>query len=122
MSKKQSTVALSTTEAEYQAISEGAKEALWLKNFLTELGCHPKAPIALWNDNTGAVALAHDPLHHARTKHIDIKYHFIRDLIERRIVALKYMSTEHMPADILTKCISSSTIQAHKATLGLKPS
>jgi hypothetical protein len=120
ISKRQSTVALSTTEAEYQALAEAAKEALWIRNFLNELNHPVTEPTVIWNDNTGAIALAHDPIHHARTKHIGIKHHFIRDLIENNVVSLRYKSSDQMPADLLTKALGGPVVKQHRTILGLK--
>ena len=78
ISKKQSTVALSTAEAEYISGSLAVQEAIWLNRLLTELGEMSKVPI-LNLDNQGALALAKNPVHHSRTKHIEIRYHFIRE-------------------------------------------
>ena len=76
-SKKQPTVSLSRTEAEYKAMSDSCKEALWLRSLLTELKLCPKSSIPLHVDNKGAEALAKNPEHHTRTKHINTRYHFI---------------------------------------------
>ena len=119
MSKKQNTVALSTTEAEYQSLTEGAKEALWIRSFLQELSHPVKRTTIIWNDNMGAITLAHDPVHHSRTKHIAIKHHFIRDLIKDRVIEIKYMSTNEMPADLLTKALGRSPTVEHRKFMGL---
>lgn len=87
------------------AVSEAAKEALYLKNILCELtgieGC-----VTLFNDNMGAqkLALNLNP-NHKRTKHIDIRHHFIRDVVSEGQVRLEYLRTENMPADVLTKSL-----------------
>ena len=77
-SKKQSTVALSSTEAEYMALTEAAQEAIWLKAFLHELGAmNSDEAVKIYEDNQGSIALAKNPKFHKRTKHIDIRYHFV---------------------------------------------
>lgn len=76
-SKKQATVSLSSTEAEYKAMSDSCKEALWLRTLLSELHLRPSSSIPLHVENEGAEALAKNPEHHTRTKHIDTRYHFI---------------------------------------------
>ena len=89
-SKLQSRVALSTTEAEYIAISEAAKEMIWLKNFLKELGKEQDVS-PLFSDSQSAIGLAKNPVFHSRCKHIQLKYHFIRDLInDGDLSLLKY--------------------------------
>ena len=88
-SKKQRTVALSSTEAEYMALSEATQEAVWLKVFLCELGEMAKdEAIKIYEDNQGSIALAKNPEFHKRTKHIDIRYHFVREKVEDGQVVL----------------------------------
>lgn len=105
-SQKQRSVALSSTEAEYMALSEAMKEAIHLKGFINELGLHDLEEIIIYNDNRGAKLLAESHVFHQRTKHIDIRYHFIRDVISKRSIKLDHMPTEEMPADVLTKALS----------------
>ena len=76
-------IALSSTEAEYMAMSSAAQEAIWLRRLLSSLGFSQK-PTILYEDNQGAIALSKNPKSHSRTKHIDIRYHFIREIIERK--------------------------------------
>ena len=98
----QSTIALSSTEAEYTTIMEAIREAIWLKAFLgevTSLG----DPIMVFCDNQSAIHLTNDRMFHERTKHIDIRYHFVRDVISEGNVLVKKISTEENPADMLTK-------------------
>ena len=104
LSKKQAVVALSTTEAEYVALSLAAQEATWLQKLLTDLQM-PTEPIVIKEDNHGALALSRNPIVHSRTKHIDIRFHFIRKALEDGIVDVAYCPTSEMVADILTKPI-----------------
>lgn len=101
-SRKQKTVALSSTEAEYMALSEAAKEAIYLRNLLYELTGNENC-IALYNDNQSAQKLSANPVFHSRSKHIDVKHHFIREVVSSGNVRVFYMSTSSMPADLLTK-------------------
>jgi hypothetical protein len=105
-SKHQPVVALSTTEAEYVAISEVCREVMWLKGILRELGFEEQEGAKIKTDNQGAIALIKNPVHHQRTKHIDIKHHFIRDLYEKKEIELQYEATEKQVADIFTKGLS----------------
>ena len=99
----QSTVALSSsTEAEYMAITEAIKEAIWLKAFLGEIASLGD-PIMVFCDNQSAVHLTNDRIFHERTKHIDIRYHFVHDVISEGNVLVKKISTEENLADMLTK-------------------
>ena len=94
-SKKQRTVALSSTEAEYMARFEATKEAVWLKMFLGELGeMASDEAIKMYEDNQGSIALAKNPEFHKRTKHIDIRYHFVREKVESGEVVLEYCPTQ----------------------------
>jgi hypothetical protein len=102
-SKRQSTVALSTAEAEYMATTLACQEAIWLKELLTQIGLGMEGEITLLNDNQSALALAKNPTHHSRTKHIAIKYHFVREQLDCGSISLKYCSTADMIADVLTK-------------------
>lgn len=103
-SRKQKTVALSSTEAEYMALSDACKEAMFLQSFLSELGVTCKVNIC--NDNQSALKLCTNSMYHSRTKHIDVKHHFIRDAVEKNIVNIRYLCTDEMVADILTKPLS----------------
>lgn len=102
--KKQDCVSLSSTEAEYVAISQAAKEAIFLKGLLFELISFNR-PITLFNDNQGAHKLVVNDVFHKRTKHIRVKYHFIRDVVSKNLIEVKYLSTDKMPADIFTKAL-----------------
>lgn len=105
-SRKQRTVALSSTETEYLDFTDATKEALHLNQFLKELRFNTSTPIVLYNDNQGAAHLSRNPVHHARSKHIDIRCHFIRNAISDEMVDIKYLPTERMPADMLTKALN----------------
>ena len=118
-SKRQDTISLSTTEAEYIALTHAAKEAIWFKNFLSEIFGPINHPISVLSDNQSAIALAKDDRFHARTKHIDIRYHFIRYVIEEGKIRLTYCPTEDMTADIFTKALTSLKAKHFAASMGL---
>lgn len=105
-SQKQKSVSLSSAEAEYVAISEATKEILFLKNLLSELSIDFE--IILYNDNQSAQLLANNSIFHSRSKHIDLKHHFVRDIIRDKIFNLKYLSTEKMIADVMTKPLNKN--------------
>ena len=107
-SKKQHVVALSSTEAEYIVQMHAAKEALWLRSFLWELRSAPDDPLILNCDNQGAIALAKDNKFHARTTHIDVCYHFIREAVEDVKVAVQYIPTRDNVSDIFTKPLAKA--------------
>lgn len=118
-SKKQGCVALSSTEAEYIAMAAAVKEAAYLKSLLEEIGLADGQPVVIYGDNMSAQQLAKNPMYHARTKHIDIRYHFVRELVTDKIVELKYMPTDQMIADILTKNLSKLKHSKFVKCLGL---
>jgi hypothetical protein len=112
-SKKQRVVALSSTEAEYIALTHAAKEAKWLKSFLIEIydpGTQDH-PLHLYCDNMSAMSLAKDSTYHSRTKHIDIRYHFIREAYDAGTIDLTYCPTGDMPADLLTKPLTRAKLE-----------
>lgn len=117
-SSKQKTVALSSTEAEYMALSDAAKEAIYLKNLLYEITGINDCVI-MFNDNQGAQKLSSNPVFHERSKHIDIRHHFIRQCLSDKIIKLVYLSTDKMTADVLTKPLKSSKHNDFVNSLGL---
>lgn len=121
-SKKQELVSLSTTEAEYVAMTHAAKEAIWLRQLIGELFRPLEHPIKLYGDNQSAIALAYSDMgqFHARTKHIDIRYHFIRYVIENNSIRLIYCPTNDMVADTFTKALPSVKAKHFAAALGLR--
>ncbi|KAL4272870.1 hypothetical protein GQ457_13G029760 [Hibiscus cannabinus] len=102
----QSTVALSTTEAEYMAVSEAVKEAIWLNGLMEDLGV-VQSHISLYCDSQSAIHLAKNQVYHSRTKHIDVRYHFVREIFEEGKILLQKIATAENPANMLTKVITS---------------
>lgn len=103
--RKQRTVALSSTEAEYMALSEAAKETIHLHGFLQELSLHDLTNVVVFNDNLGAKKLADNPIFHSRSKHIDLRHHFIRDALHSGQLRIEHIPTEDMTADVMTKAL-----------------
>jgi hypothetical protein len=118
-SRKQATVSLSSTEAEYKAISDSCKEGLWLRHVLSELRLRPGTAIPIHVDNEGAEALAKNPEHHARTKHIHARYHFVRECLADEEITLLHVSTKEMLADMLTKPLPRLMLERHRQMFGL---
>lgn len=111
-SKRQTVVALSTCESEYIAMSTAVQELLYLKQLLSDIVCgsqSDKCVVTLSCDNQSAISIAHNPVQHDRSKHIDIRYHFVRDHIEKDF-QLCYVSSENMVADILTKPVGKGIL------------
>ena len=118
-SKKQSVVALSSTEAEYIALCATGCQALWLRWMMNELKCTQKKETMLYCDNNSAIALSKNPVFHGRSKHIRIKYHYIRDLIKEEEVVVKHCKTQHQIADIFTKSLKAEIFVKMKEKLGV---
>jgi hypothetical protein len=119
-SKRQEIVSLSTTESEYVAATHGMKEALWLRSLLSETFGPITTPTTLFSDNQAAIVLTRDHQYHSRTKHIDVRYHFIRWVIEKGSLRLIYCPTDNMIADTLTKALPSVKVKHFAAGLGLR--
>ena len=102
----QSTVALSTTEVEYMAIIEAVKEAIWLQGLVDDLGVGQKQ-VTMFCDSQSAIHLAKNQVYHARTKHIDVRYHFVREIIEEGGVLVQKIKTDDNPAVMLTKVVTT---------------
>lgn len=114
----QKTVALSTVEAEYLALSDDLKEGLWLQQLLMELKT-PSQNIIMFEDNTGTIAIAKNPMNHGRTKHIDVRHHFIREHVMNENVVIKHCPTDIMIADALTKGLHPNRFKEHGTTMGV---
>ena len=121
-SSKQETTADSTTEAEYIAASDAAKEAVWIKKFIAELGVVRSIvnPVAIYCDNNGAIAQAKEPRSHQRSKHVLRRYHLIREIIGRNDVKIERVPTEQNVADPLTKPLPQKKFDSHVLAYGIR--
>jgi hypothetical protein len=119
MSKKQPIVALSTCEAEYVAATSCVCHAVWLRNLLKELGMSQKEPTTIFVDNKSSIALAKNPVFHDRSKHIDTRYHYIRECIERKDVQVEYVKSQDQVADIFTKPLKHEDFIKLRGLLGM---
>ena len=121
-SKRQAVVALSTTEAEYIALSQAAREAAWLRQLMNDLGIWTQkeiVPIPINCDNNGAIALAKNSEFHKRVRHIDIIYHYVRQEIEKGYITTPYIPSDQNLADGFTKPLNSDKHQEFVRSLGL---
>ena len=120
-SKKLSCMALSIIEVEYVACPAATQDIIWLKSFLNHLKIIKSAsdPVTIYFDNTTAVAMVKDPKYHGKTKHIKMRYHYIRDAITEYDVILKHIYTNSMVADPLTKPIAREAFVRHVKFIGL---
>ena len=119
-SKKQPTVALSSTEAEYRAATVATCEAIWLRRLLRDLRIEVPTPIPIYCDNMSSMQLAKNPVFHARTKHIEVHYHFVRERVQSGEVELRYVHTDRQVADIFTKPLGSDKLQHFTDMLGVQ--
>ena len=116
-SKKQASVALSTCEAEYMALSSTCQEVSYLTRFLENIMHADFQPVEIRSDNQGAIALVKNPVKHHKSKHIDIRYHFIRDYLKEDKISLSYVPSDKNVADIFTKPCSKFKLQDFKTQL-----
>lgn len=118
-SKKQNVVARSSAEAEFRGMALGLCEALWLKLLLSDLGYPPELPILLYCDNKAACDIAHNPVQHDRTKHVEVDRFFIKEKLDEKILELPMIRSEDQLADILTKAVSSQVFSKVVSKLGM---
>ena len=120
-STKQRCVATSTTEAEYIALSEAGKHGQWLRAMIKELGrtylLQENQAVQVYSDNQACIAISQDPTGHRRTKHIDVRYHYTRELIAYQKMVVSYMPTREMVADMLTKPLPAMAFEHCVGTL-----
>eukprot|EP00253_Pinus_taeda_P013670 PITA_13670 len=118
--KKQAAIFLSSAEAEYRGAVEASKEALWLRQILSEFVFEQQHPTTLWCDNQSAIQLCKDPVQHQRSKHIELHMHFIRKLIHDHVLGVQYCSTDDQVADIFTKALTEAKFTKLRYMLGVQ--
>ena len=118
-SKLQKCVALSTTEAEYIAANEAGKEVIWLKNYLNELGVK-QADYVIHCDSQSAIYLSRNSMYHSRTKHIDLRYHWIQDAILNKMFQLRKIHTDKNSSDMLTKVVPRQKLEFCIKSIGMR--
>ena len=116
---KQSSVALSTAEAEYMSAAEATAQAMWLRFVLSDFGEEQVEPTQLLCDNTSAIAISKNPVHHHKTRHINRRFHFIRDALQNGEIDLLYCKTEVQLADIFTKPLARDRFEYLRKALGV---
>ena len=122
-SNKQTCVALSTAEVEYVALSTAAQEAIWLQQLMSDLMNKSSQEMIIYEDNQSTICLVKNQQIHGRTKHIDIKYHFVCDLVEAGRIKVKgYCASENMIADILTKGLRINRFEMLRQLAGIAES
>ena len=118
MSKKQNSVSLSTAKAEYIAMASCSAQLLWMKKLLHDYGI-TQDTMCVFCDNTSAINLSKNPVQHSKSKHIEIRYHFIRDLVEEKTVYLEFINTDNQKADIFTKPLDGPRFESLCKTIGV---
>ncbi|KAJ9554092.1 hypothetical protein OSB04_018137 [Centaurea solstitialis] len=118
-SKKQQTVTLSSTEAEYVAATMATQECIWLKRLLKDIGVNIDYPVPLACDNESTIKLAGNPVFHARTKHIEVHHHFVREKVLNQEIVLQKVKTNDQVADVFTKALSKVKFEMFCVALGL---
>jgi histone deacetylase 1/2 len=117
--RKQATVSHSSTESEYKALANATAELIWVQALLGELGVSQASPPILWCDNIGATYLSSNPVFHARTKHIEVDFHFVRERVAQKLLQIRFISSKDQLADIFTKPLPLSLFEACKRNLNL---
>ena len=118
-SRRQATVAKSSTEAEYVALSQATQEVVWLRRLLVDLGMKVNSPTMILEDNQGAIDLSRNPKHHNRTKHIDVSYHFTRERMATKEIDVRHVPTGDNIADIMTKGLAKGPFEKFRKMLGV---
>lgn len=119
--RKQKCVALSSTEAEYIALAECLQEVLWIRKLMDDIGEQLDFPIPVKEDNQSCIALTKADRNEKKSKHIDTKYNFVKDLVHQGVVRLQYCPSEHMEADLLTKPLPAVKLKNLRSAIGIKP-
>ena len=117
--KRQPTVALSSTEAEYRSAAMAAQESTWLKQLMEDLHQPTKYQVRIFYDNLSSIRLAENPIFHARTKHIEVHYHYIREKVIEGEIIIVSTKTEEQTADILTKSLNKAKFEKFREALGM---
>lgn len=120
VSQKQRCVALSSCEAEFMAVTAAATQGIWLQNLLKQVVDMPPGPVIIYVDNKSAIDLTKNPIINGRSKHIDMRFHFIRDCVERGDIVVKYVKTQEQRADIMTKPLTAAKFEEMRMLLGVK--
>ena len=119
LSKKQPVVSLSTTEAEFIAAAGCACQAVWLRKILASLGNAQNSPTIVYCDNSSTIKLAKNPVMHGRSKHIDVRFHFLRDLTKDETIQLIHCDTQEQAADVMTKPLKLAAFMKMRELMGM---
>jgi histone deacetylase 1/2 len=117
--RKQATMSSSSTEAEYKSLANATAEVMWVQTLLDELGVSQSKAAVLWCDNIGATYLSANPVFHARTKHIEVDYHFVRERVAHKLLDIRFISSGDQVADGFTKSMSTRQLEIFCRNLNL---
>jgi hypothetical protein len=117
--RKQATVSRSSTESEYKAVANATSEIMWIQTLLKELGISAPRMAKLWCDNMGAKYLSANPVFHARTKHIEVDFHFVRERVLNNLLQIDFVPTGDQVADGFTKALAVRQLENFKHNLNL---
>jgi hypothetical protein len=117
--KKQKTVSRSSTEVEYKAIADATAEVMWVQTVLMELGVPCLRSAKLWCDNMGAKYLASNPIFHGRMKHVKVDYHFVRDRVLKKLLEVRFISSDDQVADGFTKALPQRRLLKFQRNINL---
>jgi hypothetical protein len=115
-SRKQGSIAQSTAEAEYTAASAASREAVWLRKLLSDLELEPTV---IHCDNQSCIKLTENPVFHDRSKHIEMRYHYVRDMVQKNVLSIQYVLTAEQTTDIFTKPLSLTKFIYFRDKLGV---
>ena len=121
LSKKKPTVATSSCEAEYRAAFTATVECVWLRCLVPDLGVGQETATTIYTNSQSALAVARNPVFHARTKHIEVHYHYVRERLFAGEISLVYVPTQDNLADLFTKALPREKFEAFRKALGLLP-
>ena len=113
-------VARSSAEAEFRAMTHGICELIWIKIILSDLGIKWREPMKLYCDNKSTISIAHNPVQHDRTKHVEVDWHFIKEKLENGLICTPYIPTKGWLGDILTKGLPTRQFQTILRKLGMR--
>jgi hypothetical protein len=117
--QKQATMSHSRTESEYKAIPNATTKLIWVEALLRELGVRQDSPPVLWCDNIGATYLSSNPIFYARTKHIEVNFHFVREQVAQKLLQVQFISSKDQLADIFTKPLAYPLFEECKRNLNM---
>ena len=118
-SRKQGSVTLSTAEVEYVSASDASREAVWLRKLLSDLFYMSLVPVVIHCDNRSCIKISENPVFHDRSKQMEMRYYYLRDIVQRRAISLRYVSIDEQTADVLTKLLSKTKFEYFRDKLGV---